>query len=69
MSATIYVKSTGDDFNFEELEFIHRFSDQARVWAYLLYKEAGLIQSYDEWMAKGLMTPRYQAKSTGLGIG
>lgn len=52
MSATIYVKSTGDDFNFEELEFIHRFSDQARVWAYLLYKEAGLIQSYDEWMAK-----------------
>lgn len=52
MSATIYIKSSGDDFNFEELEFIHRFSDQARVWAYLLYKEAGLIQSYDVWSSK-----------------
>jgi len=42
MSSIIYIRSNGDDeeLTAEQLELIHRFSDQARVWAYLLLKEA-----------------------------
>ncbi len=50
MSATIYVRNSGDDdLTPDQLELLHRYSDQARVWAYLLLKEAGLIGSTEEW--------------------
>ena len=50
MSATIYIKSNGDDdLTSEQLELLHRYSDQAKVWAYLLLTEAGLIRSTEEW--------------------
>lgn len=50
MSATIYIKSNGDDdLTEEQLELLSRYSDQARVWAYLLLKEAGLIGSTEDW--------------------
>lgn len=50
MSATIYIKSNGDDdLTSEQLELLHRYSDQARVWSYLLLIEAGLIKSPEEW--------------------
>jgi len=53
MSAIIYVKSNSDDdLSSEQLELLHKFSDQARVWAYLLLKEAGMIGSTDEWRQK-----------------
>jgi hypothetical protein len=50
MSAIIYIKSgDDDDLTSEQLELLHRYSDQAKVWAYLLLKEAGLIRSTEEW--------------------
>lgn len=50
MSAIIYIKSNGsDDLTTEQLELLHRYSDQARVWAHLLLTEAGLIRTPEEW--------------------
>ena len=52
MSAIIFVRSNDDnDFTAEQLSLLHKFSDQARVWAFLLLREAGLIQSPGKWQA------------------
>lgn len=46
----IFIKSNDDkDLTAEQLELLHRYSDQARVWAFLLLKEAGILRSPEEW--------------------
>lgn len=53
MSSVIYISNSGDDFTPEQLELLHKYTDQARVWAHLFYKEAGFYpQPYkttEEW--------------------
>ena len=53
-SAVIYINDADNsgDLPADQLALLHKFSDQAHVWAYLLLKEAGLIGSSDEWHQK-----------------
>lgn len=52
MSAIIYISSGDNDLTPEQLALLHKFSDQARCWAFLLLKEAGVIKTREEWYAK-----------------
>jgi hypothetical protein len=46
MSAIIYIKSgSDDDLTGDQLELLHRYSDQAYVWAHLLLKDADLLKT------------------------
>lgn len=55
MSSIIYIANDGDDLSPEQLELLHKYNDQARVWAHLLFKEAGFYPkpyaTTEEWLA------------------
>jgi len=72
MSAVIYIRSGDDEPSLDQLALLHKFSDQARVWAHLLFKEASQAKDFyerealrSEWMSAqrelGDIDPNYLA--------
>lgn len=48
MSSIIYIRNDGDDFTPDQLELLHKYSDQALVWAHLFLR-AEFIRDSERW--------------------
>lgn len=52
--SVIYIRNENGDFSPEQLELLHKYMDQARVWSHLLFKQAGFypqpFNTTEDWL-------------------